>query len=182
MILPALLRDVLALGHVVFTEGELNLNLIGQRSSSRRAGELDDLLSVVYRERGRWLETAWPCSLDPGRRGLARPPNPRGTAILAPGQYRGAYELGLHKGRRCLRQVKPVTVRRDGDLDELLEPGDPDTGMFGIHVHDDAGVGAEASEGCTVLARDHMAELVALVDRAASTWGSRVTYTVVDLA
>lgn len=158
---------------------ELSLNLIGQRSSERRAGALDDLLSVVWLERGRWCELAWPCSLDPGRFYLARPINPRGTAILAPGQYRDAYALGTHRGRPALVQVGPVTVRRDGDRDELLEPGVAESGLFGINVHDDAGAGAEASAGCTVLPRAFLDELLELVRRAVPVQGPRLTYTVV---
>lgn len=178
--MPALLREVARLGHAVFDGGDLDLNLVGQRSASRRAGELDDLLSVVCRRNGAWVEHAWPCSLDPGRRYLRDPINPRGAAIIAPGQYRRAYELGLHRGRPALVQVGPVTVRRDGDLDETLEPGVAETGLFGVNIHDDAGVGAEASAGCTVLGRDHLAELLSIVRLAVPLWGPLLTFTVVE--
>jgi hypothetical protein len=179
--LPALLRQVAALGHAVFT-AELSLNLVGQRSPSRRAGELDDLLSAVWFEAGRWNELAWPCSVDPGRHFLASPVNAKGTAIIAPGQYRGAYALGLHRGRPALVQVGPVTVHRDGDRDDVLEPGGAgETGLFAINIHDDAGAGAEASAGCTVLPRAHEAELLALVERAVPHQGPTLTYTVLEL-
>ncbi len=177
--LPSLLREVRRAGHVVFTDG--SANLIVQRSSQRRAGEMDDLISVVRYQLGLWIELAWPCSADPGRSALRKAEHPRGTAILAPGQYRGAYELGEHKGRAALRQVLPVTVRRDGDRDELLEPGATDVGLFGVHVHDDAGVGAEASAGCVVLERTDMGELLDELSRDIPKWGRRWTLTVLEV-
>lgn len=177
--LPSLLREVRRAGHVVFTDG--SANLIVQRSSERRAGEMDDLISVVRLDRyGAWVEHAYPCSADPGRAFLRRPENPKGTAILAPGQYRRAYELGKHKGRDALVQVGPVTVRRDGDRDEILEPGATDVGLFGINVHDDAGAGAEASAGCVVLSRQDTAALLVSLSLDVERWGARFTLTVLE--
>lgn len=189
-LLPSLLRSVCAAGHVVFADG--SANLIGQRSSARRAGELDDLVSVVRLVGGVWHETAWACSLDPGRAELRRLTNPHGVAILAPGQYRAAYEIGLHRNRPALRQVGRVRVLRDADRDEWLEPGAADggvsgyvaeeTGLFGIHVHSDAGLGAEASAGCTVLPRASMDQLLAELRQDVARWGPRFTYTVIEVA
>lgn len=179
--LPALLREVYRLNHAVFRDG--SANLIVQRSPSRQAGEMDDLISVVrLNSLGAWCEVAWACSADPGRYYLRNPENPRGAAILAPGQYRAAYELGKHKGRDALRQVAPVTVRRDGDRDELLEPGAPDTGLFGVHVHDDAGLGAEASAGCVVMAPKDLAQMLSIMRADVSRWGPRFTLTVLEVS
>lgn len=183
-LLPSLLRAVEARGHVVF-RGEIDVNVIGQRGPSRRAGELDDLISVVWFEGGSWREVAWPCSTDPGRHFLARPMNPRGTAILAPGQYRGAYTIGLHKQdprRPALVQTGPVSVFRDQNRDEILDiEGPVYPGLHGINIHDDAGVGAEASAGCTVLKRAHLDELLAIVRRSTARYGPRVSYTLIEV-
>ncbi|NOT72482.1 MAG: hypothetical protein HOP09_14770 [Hyphomicrobium sp.] len=165
-ILPALLREVARKGHSVFTSGDWNLNLVVQRSNERQAGAEDDLLSVVYKDGGRWIDRSFPCSADPGRKALAERKNPLGVAIIAEGQYRGSHQIGLHRGRRALVQVGPVTVARDGDRDSLLEPGVKYTGLFGINIHDDAGVGAEASEGCVVLEKKDMDAVLSLCDQA----------------
>ena len=45
-----------------------------------------------------------------------------GTAILAPGQYRGAYQIGKQRGRyKALTQRTEVTVYRDPDKNETLD-------------------------------------------------------------
>jgi len=44
-----------------------------------------------------------------------------GTAILVPGQYRGAYALGYHFGKPALQQVGNLKLFRDNDLDEQLD-------------------------------------------------------------
>jgi hypothetical protein len=44
--------------------------------------------------------------------------NPKGAAILVPGQYCGSHAIGLHQGKyRALRQVKPLPVYRDSNKD-----------------------------------------------------------------
>lgn len=179
--LPALLRQVASLGHKVFTGDSYDMNLVAQRGPERRAGQMDDLLSVCYRERGVWLEDAFPCSVDPGVYFLKNLMNPNGAAIIAPGQYRGAYELGKHKGREALVQVAPVTVRRDGDRDEILEPGQSETGPFGLNIHDDAGAGANASAGCIVLSVEHERTLLSILRLQVPKWGPRFSLTVIEL-
>lgn len=73
-----------------------------------------------------------------GLAGLKSPMNPRGTAVLKPGQYVDAYTLGFHKGKPdhpALIQCQNVTVWRDDDRDWLPEEGMEDIGMFGINIH-----------------------------------------------
>lgn len=77
---------------------------------------------------------------DPGPSTLARPANPKGAAVLAPGVYPGMWQAGLHKGRPALRQVGPCTVDRvaPGVVvggEDILFPSNPDTGLFGINFH-----------------------------------------------
>lgn len=64
--------------------------------------------------------------------------NPKGTAILAPGQYQSSHKIGLHRGKyKALVQHRPVTVYRDNNKDSKydLEPTKKDTGIFGINIH-----------------------------------------------
>lgn len=164
----------------MFLGDPYDMNLIAQRGVSRVAGAMDDLLSVVYKANGCWTESAFPCSVDPGTYFLKHLENPKGCAMLAPGQYRSAYQLGWHKGRRALVQVGPVTVRRDGDLDNILEPGVADTGLFGINIHDDVGKGAEASAGCIVLPVVHENLLLDILGRQVAAYGSKFTLTVLE--
>lgn len=183
VLLPATLREVQRKAFKVFTS-ELSINLILQRGPSRRAGEKDDLLSAVWWERSRWQQVDWPCSADPGTYYLKELQNPKGCAIIAEGQYLGAYEYGLHKGRPALLQKGPIKVHRDWDKDTELDlnPG-LDEGMFGVNVHDDTGVaGAQASAGCPIMELKHQSEMLGVVRRSTTLYGPRVTLTVVNTA
>lgn len=178
---PALLRRVIAAGHRVFTGGAYDLNMIAQRSDVVQSGSLDDLLSIAYKDhKGVWHTVDIPATCDPGRTFLRKPINPLGTAIIAPGQYPASHRLGSHKGRPALVQNGPVTVRRDNDRDEIIEPGNVlYTGSFGINIHDDAGAGADASAGCIVVSREHIQLILDLVaEQARNGRGKTVTLTV----
>ena len=63
--------------------------------------------------------------------------NPKGTALLAPGQWTDCWKIGMHKGKyEALVQCAPITVYRDKDKDEIAEETNvTETGMFGINIH-----------------------------------------------
>ena len=64
--------------------------------------------------------------------------NPKGAAILVPGQYRGCWQIGLHHGKyKALCQRKAVKVYRDNNKDMIynMTPKNIDKGMFGINIH-----------------------------------------------
>ena len=127
---------------------------------------------------------------DPGTFWLQNPMREKGTAILAQGQYVGAYGLGLHAGKYpALKQLhKPVTVIRDYNRDTLLDfqNGNLDAGMHGINIHRAHASGTtEAIErysaGCQVFqnARDHDAFL-AMCQIHRARYGNTFTYTLID--
>ena len=61
------------------------------------------------------------CTTDPGLYYRHNPLNCFGTAVLVPGQYRGAFVLGQHQGLyEALTQGKSLPVYRDDDLDVML--------------------------------------------------------------
>ena len=139
-VLPPVLQHMRSLGHEVFTSGAYNLNLFGIRAKGGRINKFDDLLGCAYREAddGPWRVAYWPATTDPGLYWLQHPMNVSGTAILMPGQYRGAYEVGFHLGKyRALVQRRPVRVWRDNDRDSTMTYGghdDIDEGLFGINI------------------------------------------------
>lgn len=153
---PAALREVIAAGYVIFDGGLFDLNLI-----LRRREEDPDEIVVCYRSgSGGWTTESFPCSTLPSARYLVDPINPKGTAILAPGQHRGAYSRGLHRGRPSIVQTGKVTVYRDDDRDAIAETeGRPrETGYFGINIHTDRG----GSAGCILAAEWTLVRLRAL--------------------
>ncbi len=140
-ILPPTLERMKQLGFAVFTKGNYNLNLFGIRSKHRGAGRFDDLLGCAYRVDGSWFVRYWPATTDPSKFWLEKGgASPKGCAILVGDkQYRGAYEIGLHKGQyeALVQTGNRVSVYRDSDRDDRLsfDSSTIEDGYFGINVH-----------------------------------------------
>lgn len=177
-------------GYAFFTEGAFNLNLFGVRRT-QDVNAFNDVLGCAYRATPTAPLTVelWPGTTDPGLYYLRNPMRKAGTAIVVPGQYRGLWKLGRHKGDPAFVQVGPVTVWRDADRDWVLGTAGPtETGLFGINGHkagEDSKVVERWSAGCQVWkrSRDHERALElgrAQVD-AHPTW-TKFTYTVFDEA
>lgn len=111
-----------------FENGAYNLNIIGVRRETSKSNEFDDLLLVAYRDdRSAWQLKEYKITTDPGKPWLLKPMDPAGTAVMVPGQYAGAYAIGLH-GRsfasgpyKALEQVAPIAYVRDGNKDEKID-------------------------------------------------------------
>jgi hypothetical protein len=189
MTYPAILDLAESCGYTVFKTGNLNLNIIGVRTPSREANKFDDRLHLVYKEDGTWQEHVYAITTDPGTYWLANPMCVEGTAILAPGQYRGAYTLGKHRGSYdALVQIGDVAAYRDGNKDNTHDRN-PDTiqvGRFGINIHRASSVLESSSvnkwsAGCQVFASPtDFAEFLGIVKTAASIWGSKFSYTLIE--
>ena len=186
--LPPILQAVEARGYKVFTNGDYNLNITGIRSPERVANAFDDRLCVTYKADGIWRTETYECTTDPGSPYLLRPINNYGCAILAPGQYRGAYSIGKHRGQYlALVQTGKVQVYRDDNRDNILDM-DPETiqnGYFGINIHKRTGESDTingASAGCTVLRYAWAFErLMFLAGKQVSERGYKTfTYTLIE--
>ncbi len=166
------------------------LNIVGIRSDSTLPNRFDDEIHVFFKNnRGQWVHYLFPATTDPGTYWLKNPMTPQGTAILKQGQYKGAYQVGLHRGKYyALVQRKPVTVVRDYDRDAVLDfwNGTPDTGMFGINIHRASFNGTTKtvdvySAGCQVFANINDFNLfMQLCERHKELYGNSFTYTLVD--
>ncbi len=114
-------------------------NIIGIRTTLQAPDVFNDLLCCVWKEEGIDTLRMWNITTDPGTYWLNHPMNPHGTAVLKPGQYIDSYGIGFHKNdvqHRALVQIKPVTVYRDKDKDNIAEEtGIEETGMFGLNIH-----------------------------------------------
>lgn len=152
---------VIARGYKFFTGANYDLNLVGFRSAAAVAGNLfDDAMACAYLDdKGAKCCEVWPITTDPGTYYLRFPENPRGTAIVVPGQYRGLWHIGLHHGEyEALTQVGEVAVYRDASRDDVatLDPKLIQRGVFGINGHR-AGESSTRvdrwSAGCQVHAR-----------------------------
>ena len=187
---PKILDRVAAAGHTVFATGEHNANIIGVRTASRVPGAFDDWMHLVWQVKEKWEHYRWPITTDPGLYWLENPMNVDGTAILAPGQYRGAYRIGKHRDdyQAVVQTGGEVAVYRDDDRNALLDPtGDLFWGYFGINHHrasallDGSKQVGKWSAGCQVFADpDDFAEYLRLVKITTSMYGLSVTYTLLS--
>jgi len=145
MMLPPILQVLKSKGYAVF-QGKYNLNIVGIRAANRdqSADEFDDLITCTYQEEdgSRFITKAWAATTDPGAMALRFPEmyNADGTAIIAPGQYRSAYVIGLHRNSYealVQRGPKPITIYRDADRDLVFEMSEDkkETGFYGCNLH-----------------------------------------------
>lgn len=177
-------------GYSYFTNGNYNLNIIGVRKSGTTVtNKFDDILILIFKDNnGIWVRKIFDCTTTPGISYMGKTMgNVKGTAILVPGQYKGAYKIGLHKGQyQALVQNKTVKVYRDNDKDNQYdyEPTTIDEGYFGINIHK-AGTASiivnNWSAGCQVLANasDFNSLMYAAKQQIANKLGSTFTYTLI---
>lgn len=175
-----------------FSGGDYDLNIVGIRNSQTGTAitnRFDDLLTVSYILGGKWQHHVYKATTDPGLKSAQTLMNPRGVAILVPGQYRGSYQLGLHQGKyEALTQRKPVRVYRDRNRDTKydLDQASIDEGLFGINIHRATANGVSLlvdgwSAGCQVIASSaDFAHFINLMRHARTRWGNSFTYTLLE--
>ena len=166
------------------------LNIVGIRADSTIANRFDDEIHVFFKNNAtQWIHYIFPATTDPGTYWLKNPMSPQGTAILKQGQYKGAYQVGLHRGKYyALVQRKPVTVLRDYDRNAVLDfrNGRPDTGIFGVNIHRASVNGTTKtvdvySAGCQVFANINDFNLfMQLCEKHKALYGNSFTYTLID--
>lgn len=181
-----------AAGHAVFRDDSrpCNLNIIAQRDPEPVLDRFGCILSVLWMARGQWFGFHYRITTFPGSYFLInRLLNRRGCAILKPGQYRGAYQIDLHRGKyRALCQRRAVTVYRDNDRDREFDmlPETHHKGLFGINIHRAGHSGKSPkvgrnSAGCQVFQeREDFDEFMRICAKARAHWGNRFTYTLLD--
>ena len=166
------------------------LNILGIRADSVIPNRFDDEIHVFFKNNAnQWIHYIFPATTDPGTYWLKSPMHPQGTAILMQGQYKDAYQIGLHRGQYyALVQRNPVTVIRDYDRNAILDfqNGRKDTGLFGINIHRASVNGTTKtvdsySAGCQVLANiSDFNLMMQLAEKHRQLYGNNFTYTLVD--
>lgn len=174
-------------GYTYFTRGYYNLNIIGVRAKGNNVtNAFDDVLVVIYNTPTKpEVRRVFPITTDPGLESLKKPVNSNGTAILVPGQYRGCWKLGLHRGKyTALVQRKPVKVYRDKNKDNVYDfnPTTIENGVFGINIHragEESIVVNSWSAGCQVfkLRKDFEAFMNLARSQVSNKCGDTFSYT-----
>lgn len=176
-----------SLGYKVFTSTKypFNLNIVGWRNLEASPDTFEDYLSIYYKAHT-WIERHYRITTRPGVPKLLNPVNPNGAAILVPDQYQGCYSIGTFKGYKALKQVSPVKVYRDSNLngDWDMDPNTIESGQFGIHIHK-AGVATKlvgnSSAGCQVFKYSaDFDDFMSICNLAALHWGNLFTYTLLE--
>lgn len=159
------------------------------RTEDNRADAFNDWVTVSYVFDKTWNFFAFPATTDPGLYYRKNPINVKGTAVIVPGQYRGAYKVGKHKGYKALQQIGNITVYRDRDMNETVDStGKRDTGIHAVNIHRSnqnqaSTVVGKWSAGCQVLQDpDHFMFLMTLCDRSAAKFSNSFTYTLLTEA
>ena len=185
---PTLLDLVESLGHTVFESGQYNLNIIGVRSKDHKPNSFDDRMCVVFRDEQGWVTRTWECTTEPGKYWLENPINISGTAILVPGQYRGVYKIGKHRGQydALVQTGGRVKTYRDDNKDDIIDAdvATEEEGYFGINIHKAGQRSTQIdkwSAGCQVFANSSdFAEFMSICYAAKAKWGNSFTYTLID--
>jgi hypothetical protein len=177
---------VLRKGYRFFT-GAYNLNLIGIRGRNRCSDSWDDTFVVLYQDEylQNKIRIFSEFTTDPGKTWLENIwPGATGSAIAAPGQYRGVWTIGDHTGYTAFVQKAElgsgtITVYRDPNKNDYLNFVNPQTGIYNIDLHH--GYGALTvdgnSAGCQVLRFDADLQQVLALGRNQKTYGYGSTFT-----
>lgn len=155
--------------------------LIGIRSKENKPNLFDDLIGLVENDKINW----YTATTNPGTHWLKNLLNPKGAALLKPGQWVDSWKIGLHQGKyEALTQIKPITVYRDGDKDIIAEETKiTDTGLFGINIHraNSSAISKlidKWSAGCQVL--NNPKEFAELLSKCKSSGLKTFTYTLLN--
>jgi hypothetical protein len=174
-------------GYPFYTKGDYNLNIIGVRGKNQVANSFDDHILCVYKKSGRWKFEQYQATTDSGTYWLKNPMNIKGTALLVPNHYKGAYKLDLHNGKytSLCQRLGDVEVYRDNNKDLItdFDPSTIDKGKFGINIHRSnpyrESVSVDKwSAGCQVFANpDQFNHFIKLCEKSASRFGNHFSYT-----
>ncbi len=174
-------------GYAFFTKGDYNLNTIIVRAEADNTNRFDDMMYVVYNVNGVPCMNVFPCTADPGKSSLKNPHNAKGCARLCATQVRGSHQVGLHKGRPAMRQVKGFPYQRDNTRMGIHhQDGAIHDDIIFANIHDtvnenDGNVDGQ-SEGCPVLRhpQDLMTLLRLVRKQEEHGMGNKISLTILD--
>lgn len=170
---------------------DYDVNIVGVRNMATGrtvTNRFDDWMTLSYKVSGQWQFHTWQCTTDPGiTHTVERLLNPLGVARLVAGQYRGAYQIGMHQGKySALVQRKPVKVWRDANKDKVFDQSKVDEGLFGINIHRSSPTGTSTliggwSAGCQVFANiNDYTKFMRIMGNARDIFGNKFTYTLIE--
>lgn len=166
-------------------------NIIGVRSKIDAPDVFNDIIFIVYKQDGVEKLFSATITTDPGVTYQVKLLNPKGCAVMFPGQYVNCYKLGFHQGKqdhRALIQVGSIKVARDKDMDgnAEVEKNLIDAGYFGVNIHganknaDTTKIGPW-SAGCQVFSRwSKKEEMCDICEKYKGVNKGLLTYTLIE--
>ena len=128
----------------VWFEGEMNLNMIWERTSDDITNHFTDWLHICYTENKVNKILSLPATTKPGLKGAIDSPitydGITGTVIIIPGQYLSSWQF-IDSYTEFLqypyfRQIKGIKYWRDGNKDLIVDHvQEEDNQLFGTHWH-----------------------------------------------
>ena len=159
-------------GYTLSTNGDYNLNIFGIRTNDPVSNAFNDVVGVLFKIDGEWVLKKYDATTDPGIYWRNNLMNVKGTAILQPGFYKGAFRIGMHQGKyEALVQNVPFKFWRDKNKDDTLDmEGETYTEVAGVNLHHAGAASTQVdkwSAGCQVIANlDNFNELMSIVHKS----------------
>jgi len=187
--LTSILDVMKSKGHTIFRDPKgYDVNIVGIRTSDMVSNKFNDWITIFYMLDGKWIQKLFQATTDPGTYYRENPMNVNGTLIIKPGQYRGVYKIGEHRGYTALQQQKNFTVYRDANRDGVLDTEDVDEqeGIFGANIHRASSQHTSTnvdrwSAGCQVFADpDDFNIFMGVCRTAKDLYGNSFTYTLLE--
>ena len=182
-------------GYKFFTSN-LDLNMIWERTSDIITNRFTDYLHVVYSENGIGKVLSIRATTKPGIKGSIDTPikyqGITGTAVIMPGQYRGAWEFRdtdkEFSKYPYFRQVGAVDYWRDGNKDLVVDHVQKQQDkVFGTHWHKMSQVNAVGdlqvnnwSLGCMGASEPEFRKILPIVRASIPLYGARFTGTLLE--
>ena len=173
-----------------YDQKPFNLNIVGIRSREIKVNEFNDWIVVFWKYQGRWSQYWIKATTLCGLNYLNAPINPKGSAILCDGQYKGVYKLDLHNSKylALCQRLGEVEVWRDNDKDSEFDFDNEskEWGMFGINIHRASSTKTleeigKNSAGCQVIQNPQNFDLfIQLCELSSVNFGNAFTYTLIN--
>lgn len=197
MELQDVIDEMQNLGYEVDTR-PYKLNVVGIRNSNISVPENyeDNIAYFYFDENGEVIGKVAEGTTTPSVQYLQNPlgdaAKSGGTAILVQGQYKDAYQIGLHRQKyEALTQKGTLKVIRDNDRNAILnyfgKTYDCSASNCGINIHHSTPSYASQdligpdSAGCQVFRfQEDFNEMMGLAKQSRIKYGNNFTYTLID--
>ena len=163
------------LDYPLFVNGDFNINIFGIRDNENVADSFNDLICLLYKEKGKWVLKKYQATTDPGiyyRNNLL-------NTTESVNKLKDIFTIKY----TALVQRKPVKLWRDSNKDGILDrKGKTYTELAGINIHHASSNGTSVtigkySAGCQVIASiTDWNEFIDIVLKSSTIYGKVFSY------